>query len=68
MPRPGIPPNLNYYIQEVIMWKWINRLNRIVRFLSILSKIIVALLDSLDPDNNPHFPELKKYKPPEKKA
>lgn len=41
------------------MWKWINRLNKIVRFLSILSKIIIALLDSLDPDNNPHGPKIE---------
>lgn len=34
------------------MWKWIKRLDTFVRFLASVARVIVALLNALDPANN----------------
>lgn len=34
------------------MWKWIKRLDTFVRFMAAVARVIVAILNALDPDNN----------------
>lgn len=34
------------------MWKWMKRLDAFVRFMAGLARVIVAILNALDNDNN----------------